>query len=140
MTAESGQRRPRLFWGIGLMITGIVYAAVSIGLFRVDESTIHVPGTILFLVSVVLIIGGMMMVAGRDSRLNDILAGGLLLAMAAIGGWVAIFGSPDRISGGLAFLPPEMNVGLARVLFGLGSIVSGAMSLVALRRALRRRG
>jgi hypothetical protein len=93
--------------------------------------------TVLFLVAVVLSIGGVMMIIGRDSRLNDFLAAVLLLGMSSIGSWVAIFGSVDGISGGLVFLPSEWNVGLGRVLFGLGALLCLAMAGYAFRRALK---
>jgi hypothetical protein len=96
--------------------------------------------TVLFLVALVLTIGGVMMIAGRDSRLNDFLAAVLLLGMSSIGSWVAFFGSADGISGGLAFLPSELNVGLGRILFGLGALLCLAMAVYALRRTLRPKG
>ena len=134
------QRRGRVIWGIVLLIAGLVYAGVSLGIIQVDSSTTHAPMTVLFLVAVVLSIGGVMMIAGRDSRLNELLAAVLLLGMSSIGSWVAIFGSIDGISGGLAFLPSELNVGLGRVLFGLGALLCLAMAVYALRRALKSKG
>lgn len=136
-TSRRSQIRDRRISGGVLLLMGLIIAAVSVDIIRVDESAIHVPRWVLFLIAIVFGSSGGLAIAGQNSRTGDVLAAVIFFAMAVIGGWVSLLGSPDRVSGGLALLPREVNVGIARVLFGLGAMLNGAMCIYALRRSIR---
>jgi hypothetical protein len=128
-------KRSAWVWGSLMMLTGAVFLAAYQGLIDLDLSVVQPPRVILLTVSVIAFAGGLLIIVRRETRLSELLAGALLFALAAVGGWAAIFGPADRISGGLGFLPPETNVVLARGVFGMGAIICLIMSAYAFRRS-----
>ena len=120
-----------------MLFTGAAFMAASLGIIVLDPSTFQPPRAILFLVSIIAITGGSLIIIQDQTRWSDWLASVMLMAFAAVGGWVAVFGPAERISGGLAFLPPETNVALARVIFGLGALLCLGLSAYAIRRSLK---
>ena len=119
-----------------MVLIGAAFLAAYLGFIDLDPSSVQPPRVILFLVSVIAFAGGLLIIIRRGTRLNELLAGAMLFAFAAAGGWAAIFGPADRISGGLAFLPPEANIALARVVFGVGAVICLMVSAYAIRRSL----
>jgi 4-hydroxybenzoate polyprenyltransferase len=120
-----------------MMLTGAVFLAASFGLINLDPSTFQPPRAILLLISIIAITGGLLIITRRETKWNNFLGGVLLFALAVIGGWAAVFGPEERISGGLAFLPPEANVVLARTVFGMGGIICLTLSIFAVHRGLK---
>jgi CHASE2 domain-containing sensor protein len=133
--SDSDQRPNRKLWGMMLVIAALLYAAVAAGIIGVDPSSLKAPSWVLYLVAVGLAAGGGLMISGQRSRFSDLLAALFLLAMAGIGGWSALFSPAEGISGGLVFLPQEVNKGLGRALFGLGAALCLTLAFYAIRRA-----
>ena len=48
--------------------------------------------------------------------------------------WITFHASSEGFSGGIPFLPNDMNVSLARVMFGLGALLCCSGFLYALKR------
>jgi hypothetical protein len=98
------------------------------------QSANDTPMWVVGLAGVVFVIAGVMIMLRNYSRLLDLFAALILASFAIIGGWVAFFGSAEGFSGGIPFLPHDMNVSLARSLFGFGAFLCCAMFVYALRR------
>lgn len=120
-----------------MLFTGAAFLAASFGFLDLDPSTARPPRAILFLVSVIAIAGGLLIILRRETKWSNLLAGALLFAMAGIGGWAAVLGPAEKISGGLSFLPPETNVTLARIVFGTGAMLCLIVGAFALRRSIK---
>jgi len=85
------------------------------------------------------VIGGMFVIAGlmiflrNYSRALDLLAALILAGFTLTAAWITVYGA-DGISGGVPFLPRDMNISFGRVMFGLGAAMCFAGFLYALRR------
>jgi hypothetical protein len=68
----------------------------------------------------------------------------LVTSMAAMFGWVAIYGNAAGFSGGVsvggATMTASGSVTPARIAFGIGSVVFGLISLAAWKQVFRQRG
>jgi hypothetical protein len=80
------------------------------------------------------VIAGFMIFLRNHSRALDLLAAILLGAFTAITGWITFYSSPEGFSGGIPFLPRDMNVSVGRIMFGLGTLMCFAGFLYALKR------
>lgn len=123
MGKEIKQRK--LIFRLGWPITGVGLAAIALalGLLPLEESSFKAPQWVVGMAGAVFVIGGLMMLSGEDSQVNNVLAAFLLTGMGLIGGWVGFFGSDEGFSGGLPFLPDAVNISLARGLFGMGALI-----------------
>lgn len=129
--------RARLIYGVGCVLIGCYPVALGLGLLPVDQADVHTPLWVVAGAGFAFVIAGFMILFAKHSRVNDLLAGILLLLFGIIGIWVSLFSSSEGFSGGLPFLPRELNITLGRWLFGLGSLISFAMCGYAFRRAIR---
>lgn len=127
-------------YAILFFVIGLFVAAMAIGLIPVDEADADSPMWLLFVVAVVFMLAGVMIIIGRENRYNDLLAALLMVAMGAIGGWVAVISGASGMSGGIPLLPRAGNVMLGRIAFGSGSLICFAMAAYAMRRFFRRGG
>ena len=134
MTSKAPSPRARLF--IFLVCAGAGTFLLLLGLDRLPSMNAQkqAPDTIIALCGFVFIAAGCMAAVGQGSRVNDLLAGLLCLAFAAIAAWVSFFSTSDGFSGGVPFLPRESNVKLARVVFGFSAAICLAISIWAFRR------
>lgn len=137
-TRPAGTAHP--FWAWFCIVIGLAPLAVAGGLVPVEASALQAPAWVLALCGLVFVIGGCMMLLGRNSRLNDLLAGVICLSFAAVGIRVALFGPSANFSGGIPLLSHEQNVTLGRWVIGCGAVVSLALAGCALWRARRRDG
>ena len=127
--------RARLGYGIACVAIGCYPIAMALGVFPDVEP--NAPGWVVAGAGIVFVIAGLMILLATHTRANDLLAGVLLFIFGAMGVWVSIFSPDEGFSGGLPFLPDDLNIVLGRWLFGLGSIVTFAMCAWAFRRAFR---
>ena len=140
MDARSPSGRARLVYGLGCIMLGCYPLALSLGFLPVDEAALNAPLWVVAGAGFVFVIAGFKILLAKHSRANDLLAGALLFLFGIMGAWVSLFGSSEGFSGGLPIVSSEANVLLGRWIFGLGSLVSFALSVYAFRRAIRKSG
>ena len=92
------------------------------------------PLWVIGLVGVMFVTAGVMIFLRNYSRALDLFAALILASFTLITGWITFYGSAEGFSGGIPFLPHDMNVSLARMMFGLGAILCFAGFLYALKR------
>ena len=80
------------------------------------------------------VIAGVMIFLRNYSRALDLFAAIILASFTLIAGWITFHASSEGFSGGIPFLPNDMNVSLARVMFGLGALLCFGGFLYALKR------
>ena len=98
------------------------------------ETAHDTPMWVIGLIGMMFVIAGIMIFLRNHSRALDFFAAIILASFTLITGWIAFFASPEGFSGGIPFLPRDMNVTLARVMFGLGSIMCFGGFLYAVKR------
>lgn len=130
--------RARLIYGASCILLGCYPIAVALGIIPIGQGELTAPRSVIGGAGVAFVIAGLMILLGRYSRANNFLAGLLLLLFGAMGAWVALFSSDAGFSGGLPFLPAELNVSIGRWVFGIGSLICFALSLYAFRLAANR--
>jgi hypothetical protein len=92
------------------------------------------PMWIIGLIGAMFVTAGAMIFLRNYSRLLDMFAALILASFTLVTGWIAFYGSAKGFSGGIPFLPHDMNVSLARIMFGLGAILCFSGFLYALKR------
>ena len=110
--------------GILLLASGIVVVALAAGVFGDAAADESVPPYVLALAGVAICGAGGAAWFRNDPVLNNAFAAVFLAAFAWIGLYVAFFGDADRMSGGIPLLPRDANVGLGRILFGIGALIT----------------
>jgi hypothetical protein len=130
-------RRAHLAIALLCMALGGFLILLASGVISDSQRQRHAPDFIVAFSGSAFIIAGCMVLIGLQSRFNDLFAAILCLLLGAIGAWVALFGPSEGFSGGLPLIPQEANVSLARWVFGIGSLMSFALSGWALKRFFR---
>jgi hypothetical protein len=122
---------------IGLALVAIAcggYALLAAsGVLPVQISN-DTPVWVVGLIGMVFVIAGVMIFLRNYSRALDLFAAIVLASFTLITGWIAFHASSEGFSGGIPFLPNDMNVALARVMFGLGALLCFGGFLYALKR------
>jgi hypothetical protein len=80
------------------------------------------------------VIAGVMIFLRNYSRALDLFAAITLASFTVVTGWITFHASSEGFSGGIPFLPNDMNVSLARFMFGLGALLCFGGFLYALKR------
>ena len=111
--------------------------AGGLGLIPLDPDSVYAPMWVLALCGFVVALGGIAMLAPNSPRIQAAAGVTFTLAMGMIGAWVAFFSDSDGFSGGIPFVPREVNVLVARGLFGLGAVMCLALFVWGARRILR---
>ncbi len=132
---RSLSRRARIVYGIGCLALGCYPIAMALGYIPIDQAELAAPRWVIAGAGLAFVIAGFMILLANHSRANDLLAGVLLLLFCVMGTWVSLVSSDEGISGGLPFLPRELNVLVGRWVFGLGALISFALCIYAFRRA-----
>ncbi|MEM1174186.1 MAG: hypothetical protein AAGI27_05205 [Pseudomonadota bacterium] len=127
--------RARWFYAVICFVAGSYPIAICLGYVTFEESDTATPLWVAAGVGSAFIMAGFMILLTRYGRANDLMAGVMLLIFASLGVWVSVFSSDAGFSGGVAWLPEDMNILIGRVFFGFGALVSLAMAVWAFRRA-----
>jgi len=133
---RSLSKHARLAYGLGCLALGSYPIALSLGYVQIEESASTAPPWVIAGAGFVFVIAGFMILLANHSRANNLLAGVLLMVFGIMGIWVSLFSSSEGFSGGLPFLSQDLNILIGRCLFGLGAIISFALSAWAFRRGV----
>lgn len=123
--------------GLVCIALGCYPLSIALGLLPVDEAKLMAPMWVVAMSGIVFVIAGGMILSGNHSWANDLLAGILCLLFGIMGAWVSLFSASEGFSGGVPLLPHESNVTLGRWMFGIGALISFAISAYAFRRAFQ---
>ena len=120
------------------VVSGGLLILVALGVISTSPGQRHAPDFVIAIAGAAFVIAGCMVLVGRQSRFNDLLAAILCLLFGATGAWVAIYSPSEGFSGGIPLISNEANVRLARWVFGVGSLVCFAISAWAFKRYRRK--
>ena len=132
MASTKISRKQHRIWALVCIALGLFPLLAAFGVIPTNPDDVHAPMWVVALCGMVFVIGGCMMLVGRRSRLNNLLAGVICLTFAAVGVWVSLFAPPEGFSGGVPLLSEEANIRLARWVFGCGALVCLGMFCFAL--------
>lgn len=110
-----------ILWGVFCLGFSVYLMLVALGIVEAGE-TETAPSWILALCAFAVGACGVALCTEPDSRVRLAAVGVLLLGMGGIGAWASLFSDAKDISGGIPFVPDEVNVAIARFLFGFGSV------------------
>lgn len=131
------QRRGNLLVAIFCIALGGFLVLLAGGFIADDPGKRHAPDFVIALSGLSLVIAGCMVLVGRKSRFNDLLAGILCLSFGVIGAWVAFYAPSEGFSGGIPLVSSGTNIMIGRWVFGIGSLVCFAISGWAFKRFYR---
>jgi hypothetical protein len=117
---------------VAIACGGYALLAAS-GVLRLQTAN-NTPVWVIGLAGVMFVIAGVMIFLRNYSRALDLLAAIVLASFTLITGWITFHASSEGFSGGIPFLPNDMNVSFARVMFGLGALLCFGGFLYALKR------
>jgi hypothetical protein len=115
---------------------------IALNILPYDESKIHAPDWVILVSGAIFVFGGVAMVFQGNQLLVAMLGNLLVLAFAAVAAWIAFQGPSEQFSGGVPFLSHQLNVKIARILFGFCSVmcvlilIPGLKHLVKLSRGV----
>ena len=124
------------------VIAGVV-ACVGVALVLLGTDIIplsavktNVPDWMLVVIGLALILtAGSVYVRTGSLPIAARLVGISLLLMALAFAWIALFGDPRQMRGGIPFLPDVYNGLLGRFMFGVGALLFLGLGFLALRHA-----
>lgn len=124
--------------GFAFAAIGMFIVLMALDIIPTDEADKNAPDWVILACGAIFFLTGIMIKLGDRGRWSDLLAGFLILAFALVGGWIAVFGAGEKMSGGFWFASRETNISIARLVFGFGSLICLAISAYAFRRFLRK--
>ena len=130
--------RARVVYGTGCMLLGCYPIALALGIVPVDDAELTAPRFVVGGAGLALLVAGLMIFLANHPRTNNFLAGVLLLLFGSIGMWVSVLSSNDGFSGGIPFIPAELNILVGRWVFGFGALICFAFSMYAFRLAAKK--
>ena len=120
------------------IVLGAIPISMAFGLISAKPESMHAPPYIVALAGLLFWFAAASILSGPTRpRLNHLFGGVLLAIFAAVGGWVAIFGTDSSFGGGMPFVSHATNGWIARTIFGAGAILCAALSVYALGKAAR---
>ena len=122
--------------GLVLASIGSAIMLAALGILPLDESKLHAPRLILGVAGLAFAAAGGATIFHRNKRLNALFAAIILACFARIGLWATLTSNTDNLSGGIPFVPKEINVFIGKGVFGFGVLCSFAIMLYALKQAI----
>jgi len=113
---------------------GLFTVIRSMGLIQGGTIDTGTPNVVVALSGIAFIIAGFMLVKKHQSPSYDLLAAILCLVFGLVSAWGAVFFSAEDLVGGLPFINHEINAIIARLLYGLGSLLLFKMAWSAFKR------
>lgn len=131
--------------GVLLLGAGLALVASATGLLPASAGSAQGSAAMSTFLGIVLGASGLLLGqwTAADSRLTHALGGATITSMAALFGWVSLYGDASGFSAGIgaggARVATSGHVTAARIAFGVGAVCFGLMSLLAWKAVFRRR-
>lgn len=130
-------------WLAGLIAAmGVFVVLMAVDVIPIDPESLHAPRWVPAVGGLVFVLGGLLAAVGPGRPLlKDLLAGLLILGMAAIATWIAFGPGERRFSGGISVGPVGIRGGtgpsFGRIVFGVGAVLLWAMFAFATYRCAK---
>jgi hypothetical protein len=131
------ERKQLALGGVICIILGASLVMIALRILPYDESKIFAPDWVIILGGGIFIFGGLAMAFQHRPVFLSLLGNLIVLSFALIGIWIALRGPSAQFSGGIPFLPHELNVRFARILFGTGALMCFLILIPGIRHLLK---
>ena len=131
------ENKTKLIITIGCFFLGIFYLLEGLDITHYGEMENDTPRLMLVFVGFIFLLVSIMVQVGKKKRLNNFLASVVIFVMGLMFGWVSLFGKESGFSGNGVFLSYITDLPVGRIMFGVGSIVSFIIAIVAFRMFLK---
>ena len=131
------QYSKNLLWGCLCTAIGSIICLIATAVIDYPADQVHAPGWIVFLAGAIFTLGGLAIIFRSKPILVNVIGNLMVAVFAIIGAWVAILSPSDGFSGGIPFLPHELNVTLGRWVFGLGALISALILVAGVKHLLK---
>ncbi|MEM1043859.1 MAG: hypothetical protein AAGI91_14675 [Bacteroidota bacterium] len=118
---------------------GLFLLLVATGALAAEPEAFQAPRWVLGLCGVVFAACGGALIGPRWPVVRVLSLSALLLALAGVAAWAALLAPAEGWTGGFPFVPPWVNVAVARGLAGFGSLLSLWMLVYGWRTGFRSR-
>ncbi len=139
MSSKKLSKNQQVLAGVLFILAGISFFLMGLGWGPVELQENEAPGWVVSIAGAIFVLAGAMILIGENAKYNNLMAGILIVMMGTVGGWIALFGSSENMSGGFSFVSAETNFAFARILFGIGAIICYAISIHAFRQHFKNR-
>ena len=101
MTPKKIHKKVHPAWGLICIAIGLYPISIGLGIIKTSESNVNGPLWLLLLCGVIFVVGGFMILVGRKSIYNNLLAAVICICFTILGVWVALFATPEEMKGGI---------------------------------------
>jgi hypothetical protein len=134
------ETRTKIILTTTAILFGIFLCLEGLEITNIGTRENNAPSPILMLAGLIFILAGIMIIYGKRSKLNNVLASLLTAIMGIIGGWISLYGDTSNFLGNGMFISHITNLPLERIMFGFGSLICFLVSGYAFRLFLRSKG
>ena len=131
------ETKTKLTITIGCFFLGIFYLLEGLDITHYGEMENDTPRLMLVFVGFIFFLVSIMVQVGKKKRLNNFLASVVIFVMGLMFGWVSLFGKESGFSGNGILISYITNLPVGRIMFGIGSIISFIIAIVAFRMFLK---
>lgn len=131
------ETKTKLTITIGCFFLGIFYLLEGFDITHFGEMENDTPRLMLVFVGFIFFLVSIMVQVGKKERLNNFLASVVIFVMGLMFGWVSLFGKESGFSGNGILISYITNLPVGRIMFGIGSIISFIIAIVAFRMFLK---
>ena len=133
------ETKTKLTITIGCFFIGVFYLLEGLDITHYGEMENDTPRFMLAFVGFIFLLVSIMVHIGKRERLNNFLASVLIFVMGLMFGWISLFGKESGFSGNGILISYITNLPVGRIMFGIGSIVSFIIAIVAFRMFLNQK-
>ena len=131
------ETKTKLTISFGCFIIGVFYILEGLNVTRYGEMVNDTPRFMLVFVGFIFLLASIMVQVGKNKRLNNLLASVLIFVMGLMFGWISLFAKESGFSGNGMILSYITNLPVGRIMFGIGSIISFIIAMIAFRMFLK---
>ncbi len=131
------ERRQIVLGGVVCIALGASVCMIALNILPYEESKIHAPDWVILVSGAVFIFGGLAMLFRANQLVVSVLGNLIVLSFACVAAWVAFLGPSEHFSGGIPLLSYELNVKVARIMFGSGSVMCALILIPGVKQLLK---
>ena len=128
------ERRQLILAGLLCLGCGLGIGLVALDIVPVDDASVHAPDWIILLAGGVFLSAGLAILLRDHPLIVAVLGNGIVLSFAVIAAWVAVAGSAEHFSSNIPFLPRDLDVKIARGVFGFSAVVCALFLIPGLKQ------
>ena len=134
---SQNSEKVHVLFGLFFVAIGVFILCVATDVIRADPRTIHAPRWVLGLCGVAFAGAGLSLVGHRWPVIRIASLSFVLLGLGGVAAWASVMAPGEGWSGGLPFVPGDVNVGIARGLAGFGALLCFGLLVYGVKSGFR---